>query len=79
MEDNRNNNLLNDEALDDVAGGVGGTGLDIIRHTVVAGDTLLGLAKRYRTTVNAIMRLNPAIRSQNQALEPGSVLKIPKG
>lgn len=30
-------------------------------HTVVAGDTLFGIAARYRTTVDAILRANPGL------------------
>ncbi|MDO4567516.1 MAG: M14 family metallopeptidase [Clostridia bacterium] len=44
-------------------------------HTVVRGDTLWKLAKRYTTTVAAIETANPGVDSQN--LQIGSVLKVP--
>ena len=45
------------------------------RHTVVRGDTLFGLARRYRTGVEQIRTANPDAELLN--LKVGSVLTIP--
>ena len=51
--------LLNDEALSKVAGGNEGPGIaPFIIYTVKAGDTLSGIAMKYKTTVAKLMELN---------------------
>lgn len=45
-------------------------------HTVKVGDTLFGIALKYRTTVDAIMAVNPQITNRNIIFE-GQVIKIP--
>ena len=45
-------------------------------YTVVAGDTLYSLARRFGTTVEAIMALN---NLSDTTIETGQVLKIPTG
>ncbi len=47
-----------------------------IRHRVKRGESLYILAKRYRTTVRAIMRAN---RLRKTIIREGSILKIPVG
>ena len=47
---------------------------DNLTYTVVAGDTLYGIAKRYNTTVDAIKKLN---NLTSNILQIGQVLKIP--
>ena len=48
------------------------------RTTVVRpGDTLLTLAERFGTTVDALVRLNPS--TAQRALFPGQVIKLPTG
>lgn len=37
----------------------------VVYHTVVKGDTLSGLASKYRTTVNDIMALNSFITNRD--------------
>lgn len=39
------------------------------------GDTLSGLAKQYKTTVPALMRLNPSIKNQNR-IQAGASLRV---
>jgi len=50
---------------------------ETIEYTIQQGDTLFELAKRYSTTVNAIMQANPGIQPEN--LKIGQVIKIPCG
>ena len=58
-------------------GTTGGTGTASSKtHTVKVGDTLLGIALRYRTTVDAIMAINPQITNRNIIFE-GQEIKIP--
>ncbi len=44
------------------------------RHTVRRGDTLGAIARRYRTSVNAIKRLNGL---NSNLIRPGQVLRVP--
>ena len=44
-------------------------------HTVAWGDTLWAIARRYSTTVAAIVALNPAIRNPNLIL-PGQKVRV---
>jgi len=44
------------------------------RHTVVAGETLYGLARKFGVTVDAIRRAN---RLESDTVRPGQVLTIP--
>ncbi|NDV70231.1 LysM peptidoglycan-binding domain-containing protein [Dysgonomonas sp. 25] len=48
---------------------------DYINHTVVSGETVFSLARKYKTTVEEIYRLNPEARD---GIKGGQVLKIPK-
>jgi LysM repeat protein len=47
------------------------------RHTIQAGDTLLGIAERYDTTVDAIRAANPGL--SETALTIGQEITIPPG
>lgn len=51
--------------------------LGVDRYIVQPGDTLYNLARRYYTTVNAIITANPGISPSN--LQPGQNLIIPYG
>lgn len=44
-------------------------------YTIVAGDTLFSIARRFNTTVNAIVAANQGIDPNN--LQPGQVICIP--
>ncbi|HET7464127.1 MAG TPA: LysM peptidoglycan-binding domain-containing protein, partial [Longimicrobium sp.] len=44
------------------------------RHTVAAGETLYGIARKYGVTVDAIRRAN---RLENDTVRPGQALTIP--
>ena len=46
-------------------------------HTVVRGDTLLGIAKSYRVDVNTLLRTNQL--SLQSMIHPGQKLRIPLG
>ena len=56
-------------------GGTGGGGTGARSYTVVRGDTLSAIAKRYGTTVNALVQLN-RIPNPN-LIRVGQVLQIP--
>lgn len=45
-----------------------------VRHTIKAGDTLYSIARKYSTTVEAILKLNPGIKAN--VLKPGSNINI---
>ena len=47
-------------------------------YTVVSGDTLSGIARRYNTTVSAILAQNPSITNPN-LIYPGEQIVIPGG
>ncbi len=55
--------------------GSGGEGTATIRYTVVAGDTLFGIARRFGTTVQAIVSLNRLPNAN--VIYVGQVLLIP--
>jgi GH24 family phage-related lysozyme (muramidase) len=46
-------------------------------YTIRSGENLIKIAKRFGTTVNDIMKLNPAIKNSNLVFD-GQVIKIPK-
>ncbi len=66
------------EEMEEVSGGAkpyGDGTVRYVKHTVVPGNTLSGLANRYYTTVNSIMRLNPFIKNK-RLIRVGWVLTI---
>ena len=69
-----NNKNLSEQELEQAAGGAYRG--RVIYHTVVRGDTLSGLAYRYRTTIQDIMALNPFIKNRDLIVD-GWVLTIP--
>lgn len=52
-----------------------GAGQTPVWHTVVRGDTLWAIARRYSTTVAVIVALNPALRNPNLIL-PGQKVRV---
>lgn len=46
-------------------------------YTVVAGDTMFRIARRFGVSLNALIAANPQIANPN-AIAPGQVLCIPK-
>ena len=46
-------------------GGQGAAGEGARWHTVVRGDTLWGIARRYGTALERLVALNPGIRNPN--------------
>ena len=51
----------------------------VIQHTVVAGETLSQLARRYRTTVKEILAQNDSVKADPDHLKPGTPLTITVG
>ena len=48
---------------------------NMFMYTVKSGDTLYGIARKYNTTVDEIMKLN---YFKNTILQPGQVIRIPE-
>ncbi|MEJ6951910.1 LysM peptidoglycan-binding domain-containing protein [Natronospora cellulosivora (SeqCode)] len=48
---------------------------DTVAYTIRSGDTLYEIARRYNTSVDAILRINPNIDPRN--LQVGSVICVP--
>jgi N-acetylmuramoyl-L-alanine amidase len=59
-----------------VAEEVGPAARDPVRHVIARGDTLSGIAERYRVTSASIRRSNSL---RNDILRVGQVLTIPPG
>lgn len=51
---------------------------DVETYTIVSGDTLSGIAKKYRTTVKKLMSLNPKIENAD-LIYAGDVIFVPAG
>lgn len=66
-------NELNDSELSEVSGG---RGQRYAYYTVVHGDNLTRIAHYFKTSIQAIMDLNPIITDRNFT-RPGWVLKVP--
>lgn len=76
MTDNENlnqNAQLNDTELEGVDGG---RGQRYAYYTVVHGDNLTRIAHYFKTSIQAIMDLNPIITDRN-FIRTGWVLKVP--
>ncbi|MEN6315550.1 MAG: LysM domain-containing protein [Clostridiaceae bacterium] len=68
---------MNETELGQVSGGTGGEGRqNYTFYTVQRGDTLPRISYRFRTTVDAIISLNPIITNRN-FLRAGWVLRLP--
>lgn len=74
MNDDFSPELINDESLASVSGGAV-TGKYVI-YTVARGDNLTKIAKRFCTSIPAIMALNPIIKDKN-FIKPDWQLKVP--
>ena len=51
-------------------------GRRFVKHEVKKGETLSGLAKKYGTTIDSIMKYNPVIKDKN-LIVTGWTLEIP--
>ena len=77
------NKEMNLNEMEEVVGGLGGSreelpeiaGLQVYR--IVPGDTLSGLAIRFRTTEKHLMKLNWSITNAND-ITPGFYIYIPQ-
>jgi LysM repeat protein len=49
---------------------------NFVKHIVKPGDTLLGIALKYKTTMNAILQINPQITNPN-LIRDGETINIP--
>ena len=67
---------LTEDELAEVGGGAATSGGRFIEYTVVTGDNLTRIAKRYKTTISDIMALNPIIKNRN-LIRVGWVLLVP--
>ncbi len=64
-EINRNEELELEE-MEEVSGGVYKDGsIIVLEYTVVRGDRLGAIARKYNTTIKSIMKLNPIIKDKN--------------
>lgn len=70
------NNILNEETLNEISGGVGG--MMVIPYVVKKGDTIPGLAARFNTTEKQIMEDNVSVLHGSKKLTPGMMLSITK-
>lgn len=68
------NKIMTEEELEQVNGGAGNK--KVIDYTVQHGDNLTRIASYYRTTVNAIMRLNPNKIKDKNFIVTGWTIKV---
>ena len=69
-----NKNPLDSKKLPDLKNSSTG----YIEHTVVKGDTLYSLSRKYGTTVDAVVAANPEI-TDGQSIKIGHTYKFPSG
>jgi LysM repeat protein len=50
---------------------------DIVKYKIQTGDTLTQLAKRHKTTVDALIHINPSIKNPNK-IYVGQTINLPK-
>ena len=67
--------FMKDEELEEVSGG--NFKNDYFMYTVVSGDTLYGIAKRFGTNVNKLMRLNSDKITNPDVIKVGWQLRVP--
>ena len=78
------NKELNMNEMEEVSGGKGGSptvlpkkdGFEV--YKIVHGDTLSGIAKKYKTTVNYLMSINPTITDRDD-ITSGRYIYVPAG
>ena len=71
-----NKDILSDVELDGVAGGAGRTGKTYIPYKIVRGDTLSGIAVRFHTTVDELVRINHIV--DRNKIYAGDTIFVPK-
>ena len=69
-----NENMISNEELEEVAGGK--SAQRYVQYVVVKGDNLTRIAKKFKTTIAAIMKKNPIITDKN-LIRVGWVLTVP--
>lgn len=80
---NMENKELNLNEMEEAAGGKGGSRKVLpkkdgfIVYQIATGDTLIRIAKRYKTTVEDIMAVNPTIKKAND-ITAGYWIYIPQ-
>lgn len=70
------NSILNENELQEVAGGIGG--IMVVPYLVKKGDTIKSLAKRFNTTEAQIKKDNASVLKGSTTLRPGMILQIAK-
>ena len=73
-ENQEHTQALDDDELEGVSGGSTVTYRDVI-HVVEKGETLAGIANRYKTTVAELLKLNPNIKDAN-AIKVGDRITV---
>ena len=76
------NNELNLNEMEDITGGKGGSPtilpskLGFLVYKIVRGDNLTRIAKKFNTTVNYLMEINPTITNKND-ITAGFYIYVP--
>lgn len=72
----QDNMVINENELEEVAGGI--IGIMVIPYVVQKGDTITKLTKRFNTTATQIKKDNADVLKGSTKLKPGMILNIAK-